>query len=103
MLTRNVYYAERPESFSILHYGTKAVVSFPLNVSEIETEEGTQFLAEEVYTLETAYTPNLAERIEGNLEAWLERAKEVEPRQPITLDDVVEALNSLTEFVIGGE
>ena len=102
MLTRNVFYSERPETFSILHYGTKAVVSFSLNVSEVETEEGTQYLAEEVYSLETIYTPNLAERIEENLEAWLNKAKEPE-KETVTLSDIMEAINTLTDIVIGGE
>ena len=81
----------------------KAVVEFPLNVKKVTTEDGTQYLAENVYSLETVNTPQLEQRIKDNFNMWLERAKADEPVQPTTIDDVVEALNALTEFVIGGE
>ena len=102
MLTKNVYYAVKPERFLITSTGNKAVVEFPLNVTEVEVEEGVQYLAESVYSLVTVNTANLADRIAQNYEAWLEKAKEP-VSQEVTLEDVMEAVNVLTDIVLGGE
>ena len=102
MLTRNVYYSEQPNRVIVYTSGDKAIVEFPLNVSEVETEEGTMWLAEEVYAVKTANTPNLVERVEANYDKWLDLAKQPEPQAP-ALGDVVEALNALTEIILGGE
>ena len=101
MLTKNVHYSERPNRFEIQSNGQKACVEFPLNITEVETEEGTEFVAATVYSLETSYTPNLAERIEADFDSWLKKAKEPEMPQT-TLEDVVEAVNMLQELIIGG-
>lgn len=82
--------------------GKKAVVEFPVNVSEVEKEEGVEYVAETVYSLETTYTSDLADRIEASFDAWLDRAKVVEP-QETTLADVIDAVNALTDIVLGGD
>ena len=102
MLTRNVYYSERPKQFLITSMGTKAVVEFPLDVTEIEAEETVQYLADKVYSLTTKNTADLEARIQANYDEWLEKAKEPEP-QNVTLADVVEAVNVLTDLILGGE
>lgn len=102
MQTKNVYYSEQPESVIVNAFGDKAIIEFPVNVTEVEAEEGASWLAETVYCFETMNTPNLKERVEANYEAWLELAKKPAP-QVTALDDVVEALNALTEIVLGGE
>ena len=102
MLTRNVYYATKPKQFSVTSVGSKAVVEFPLDVTEFETEEGVQYLAERVYSLETVATPNLEDRIGKNYEAWLDKAK-VPEKQDISLEDVMDAVNALTDIILGGE
>lgn len=85
----------------ISHSGHKAVVEFPQNVTEIETEEGVQYLAEKVYSLVTEYTPDLESRISSDLEGWLNKAKEPEYKET-SLADVIEAVNVLTDIIIGG-
>lgn len=100
MLIRNVYYAEQPDEVIVTERGGKAIIEFPTDVSEIETEDGTQYKADVVYYIETAATPNLKGRVEAEFDAWLDLAK-IPAVQPTTLDDVVEALNALTEIVIG--
>lgn len=77
-------------------------MEFPLDVTEIETEEGKQYLAESVYSLITVNTSNLAERVEQNYEAWLDKAKEPKAEE-VTLEDVMDAVNALTDIVLGGE
>ena len=102
MQTKNVHYSERPNRFVIQSNGQKAYVEFPLNVTEVEREDGAEYVAETVYSLETTNTANLADRIEANYDAWLLRAKT--PKMPqTTLEDVVEAVNMLQELIIGGE
>lgn len=101
MQTRKVYYAERPDSVIVTAHGSKAVVELPVNISEVETEDGVQYLAEAVYYLATRNTPGLKERVEANYNAWLEVASEIEPEKA-TLDDAIEAINALTDLVLGG-
>ena len=100
MLIKNVYYGSQPESVIVNERGGKAVVEMPVNVTEIETEEGTQWFAETVYYIETTATPNLKARVEAEYDEWLEVAKIPIP-QPTTLQDVVDALITLTEIVVG--
>lgn len=102
MQTKNVYYSEQPDKVIITSNGKFAEVELPVNVTEIENEEGTQYVAETVYRTRTIAAPNLKERVLENYEQWLEKAKETEP-QRTELSDVVEALNALTEIVLGGE
>lgn len=101
MLIRNVYYGEQPDNVIINERGGRAVVEFPIDVTEIPTEDGVQYKADKVYWLETSATPNLRARVEAEYEAWLELAK-TPIAQPATLEDVVDAVNVLAEIVIGG-
>lgn len=83
--------------------GSVSVAEFPINVTEITIEgdeERTEYVAEAVYSLITGTTANLEKRINEDYEAWLEKAKEVEP-QKASLDDVIEAVNALAEIVVG--
>lgn len=83
--------------------GSVSVVEFPLDVQEviIEGEEDrVEYVADSVYSLTTMNTANLRERIEGNYEEWLEKAKEVVTPKT-SLEDVMEAVNALAEIVIG--
>ena len=102
MMTRSVYNSDKPNSYEIRSNGQRAGVEFPLNVTEVETEEGTHYVEEVVYSLSTMATSDLADRIEENFDAWLRKAKEPEMPQT-TLEDVVEAVNMLQELIIGGE
>lgn len=101
MQTKNVYYSNQPDRVIVTERGGKAIVEFPCDVTEITSEEKTEWLAETVYFIETMATPNLKARVEAEFEAWLEAAKEPTP-QPTSLEDVVEALNVLTDIIIGG-
>lgn len=103
MLIRNVHYAEKPKKVVITTCGSVSVVEFPLDVQEviIEGEEDrVEYVADSVYSLTTMNTANLRERIEGNYEEWLEKAKEVVTPKT-SLEDVMEAVNALAEIVIG--
>lgn len=102
MQTRNVYYAERPDDVIITANGESALIEFPVDVTEIVSDEGTQYKAKVVYSLKTRNTPNLTGRVLEHKDVWLAAAKVPEP-QKTELSDVVEAINALTELVIGGE
>lgn len=101
MRTRNVYYAERPDTVIVNVSGDSAVVEMPVNVTEVETEDGVQYLAETVLSVRTRNTPGLKERVEQHYDAWKEIAQVVEPPKT-TVDDLVDAINALTDMVIGG-
>ena len=100
MQTRNVHYAERPDDVMIRANGETAVVEFPVNVTEIEKEDVTEYVAEVVYSFETRYTADLEDRVKADYESWLDMARTPTPQQT-TLADVVEALNTLTDLIIG--
>lgn len=102
MQTNNVYYSQQPDNVIVTSRGNRAVIEFPLNVTKVEAEDGEQWKAETVYSFETAARSGLKEKIEANYDAWLKRAKEVEP-QAATLSDVVDAINALTDLILGGE
>lgn len=123
MLIKNVTYNEQPPLFEVRRSGGKAVVVFPTNVEEIQVDVQeeqpdnggsglpeigsgastvTQYLAHNVYQLETNWTPNIEQRIQDNFEGWLAKAKIPESKEA-TLSDVIEAVNALTEVILGGE
>lgn len=101
MLTKNVYFAERPDSVIIRTHDTKAIVEIPKGITKVETEDGTQYMAKELYSIETRNAPGLKERVEKNKNLWIEAAKKSEPAKA-SLEDVIEAINTLTDIVIGG-
>lgn len=102
MMIKNEHYGERPNKVIVRSNGKEAVVEFPLNVTETQTEDGSQWLAETVYSMRTKDRPDLEERIDANYAAWLEAAKNaVEPQAP-NLTDVVDAINTLTDLILGG-
>lgn len=103
MQTRNVHYSERPDDVMIVANGPMAVIELPVNVTEVEVdEERTEYVAEYVYSVKTVNTPDLKKRVEENYEAWLEVAMQVEPQKP-SIEDVVDAINVLTDLILGGE
>ncbi len=101
MITYDVFYNKRPEEIEIRANGDSAVIEFPVNVTEVETEDGTEYHAEKVYAVKVRYTENLLERVKENKEAWLDIAKVVETPKT-TVNDLVDAINALTDMVIGG-
>lgn len=102
MLTRNVHYAEKPDKIIVLRNGSIAVVEMPTEVTQVELDdERSEYVAGKVYSVRTTNTPNLEERVEASYDEWLALASEAEPKTA-TLEDVIDAVNALTEIVIGG-
>ena len=67
-------YAERPSAYEIKNGDAgQKIICFRQNIEEIETEDGTQYAADE-YTLTLTDTQTLEERVANNIEAWRERA-----------------------------
>lgn len=102
MITYDVFYDKRPEEIEIRANGESAVIEFPVNVKEVETEDGKQYCAERVYSVKARYTENLLERVRANKEAWLAKAMKIEVPKA-TVEDLVEAIDILTGIVLGGE
>ena len=68
------FYAERPSAYEIKNGDAgQKIICFRQNIEEIETEDGTQYTADE-YTLTVTDTQTLEERVANNIEAWRERA-----------------------------
>lgn len=104
MVVKNVCYAAMPDEVIVKQRGIRAVVEIPENVTEItyerDGEDVTEYVAEKVYCINTQYTKNLRERVLADKEAWKEVARQIAPVDT-TLADVVEAINALTEIVLG--
>lgn len=67
-------FAERPSAYEIKDGDAgQKIICFRQNIEEIETEDGTQYTADE-YTLTVTDTQMLEERIANNIEAWREKA-----------------------------
>lgn len=101
MQTKNVYYAEEPDRVMVTTCGDNALVEFPIGVTKVQADDGVQYLAKKVYSLKTRATANLKERIERNYDAWLDMAQ-VEEIPQTTISDLVEAVNALTDMMLGG-
>lgn len=104
MLTRNVYFAERPERVIVNRIGATGYtcrVDLPVNIEEVAGPEGeTQYKAD-VYSVNAGYTVNIAERIEANYEAWLAKAQnEPEPEPEPNIRELKEANDMLTECIL---
>ena len=68
------FYTELPSAYEIKDGDAgQKIICFRQNIEEIETEDGTQYTADE-YTLTLTDTPTLEERIANNIDAWRERA-----------------------------
>ena len=67
-------YAELPSAYEIKDGDAgQKIICFRQNIEEIETEDGTQYTADE-YTLTVADTQMLEKRIADNIDAWREKA-----------------------------
>lgn len=67
-------YAERPQAYEIKDGDAgQKIICFRQNIEEIETEDGTQYTADE-YTLAVHTSQALNKRVADNIEAWRERA-----------------------------
>ena len=67
-------YSSRPSAYEIKDGDAgQKIICFRQNIEEIETEDGTQYTADE-YTLTVTDTQTREERVANNIEAWRERA-----------------------------
>ena len=67
-------FAERPQAYEIKDGDAgQKIICFRQNIEEIETEDGTQYTADE-YTLTVPVSQALNKRVADNIEAWCERA-----------------------------
>lgn len=99
MMTKNVYFSTRPDEVIVTVKGDRAIVEFPLEVSEVTTDDGVQWCAKRVYSLFTFARKNLKELIERNYEQWLNRAMQTVSADKVTLDDVASALVELADMI----
>ena len=106
MQTRNVHYSQQPDNVIITEHAGKAVIELPINVAEVvkeyEGETITEWVAEKVYYIRTVSTQGLKERVEADYDAWLELASVPDPSS-VTMEDLVDAINTLTDIILGGE
>ena len=67
-------FAERPQPYEIKDgdAGDK-IICFRMNIEEAETEDGTQYTADE-YTLIVPASQGLDKRVEANFDAWVNKA-----------------------------
>lgn len=104
-MIKKVQFAENPPEVRVIPIGngTHARVEISNNVyTDIDSEENTIYFAD-LYILENVkYTPNLENRILTQKESWMKKASITLPVNP-TLQDAIDAINALTEIVLGDE
>ena len=85
-----------PAPYKIERIGEhSAKVSFTENAVEIETESGSRWEADE-YSLTVGYTANLEARVQSNLPAWVQRAKDAcKSESTPTIDERLAAVEAV--------
>ena len=85
-----------PAPYKIERIGEhSAKVSFAENAVEIKTESGSRWEAD-VYSLTVGYTANLEERVQSNMVAWIQRAKDAcKVESAPTFDDRLAAVEAV--------
>ena len=74
-----------------------AKVSFTENAVEIKAETGSRWEADE-YSLTVGYTANLEERVNSNLSAWFQRAKDASAVESTpTIDERLAAVEAVVQ------
>jgi len=105
MVLKNVAYSTRPDTVIVTTHGRNALVEIPTDVTERafdrDGEMVTEYIAGAVYAVSTLAAPNLKARVEKDVQAWITVAQQTDA-PTATLSDVVDALNVLTEIVLGG-
>jgi hypothetical protein len=85
-----------PEQISIKIIGKLCKVRLTENVEQIETEENTVYQYDE-YTFQTAYREGLQEKIENNVELYLDFAKAKE--KDVKRAEILKQLEQLDKIV----
>lgn len=105
MVLKNVIYGNRPDNVIVTVRGRNALVEIPTDVTEHtderDGETAAEYIAGTVYAVQTLATANLKARVEDNINEWITLAKQTAPVEA-TIPDLVEAINVLTEIVLGG-
>ena len=85
-----------PAPYKIERIGEhSAKVSFAENAVEIETESGSRWEADE-YSLTVGYTANLEARVQSNMVAWIQRAKDASAVESTpTIDERLAAVETV--------
>lgn len=79
MLTKEVWFAEKPDNFYIFPIGgtDNCRVDFPVNIQQIEWNDILQWQAD-IYSINVLHSKELVQEIEDNYDEWLENAKHYE-------------------------
>lgn len=103
MLLKDVWFSHRPEKIIInkINSTYQAKVDLPVNIKKHTDAEGDYYTAD-VYTLIVGYSNTLKEQVEKDYDKWVAMAATSLPVEP-TLQDAIDAINALTEIVLGGE
>lgn len=84
-----VYYDHEPTPIHIESHDGYADIWLAKNIHEETSEEGTAWVADEVYGKITENIPT-KEEIESDFHIWFEVFRKWEPEKPITLQTIVE-------------
>lgn len=87
-----VQFSEQPERILYMENKGKADVWLRKNITEVTTEEGTLWEADEVYVSTYLSSEEIAQQFDSYFEEEI----------PITVEDLAEALDILTNIILEG-
>ena len=94
------YKDNKPTKVHIDIIGNMAHVSLSTNITEIEREDGIQY-EYDYHLVKVPYRDNLKQDVLDNFELWVARAKLIENKIEITLQDRIDAVEDVLNVLLG--
>ena len=94
------YKDNKPTKVHIDIIGNMAHVSLSTNITEIEREDGIQY-EYDYHLVKVPYRDNLKQDVLDNFELWVARAKLIESKIEITLQDRIDAVEDVLNILLG--
>lgn len=94
------YSDNKPTKVHVDIIGNMAHVSLSTNITQIETEDGIQYEFD-YHLVKVPYRENLKQDVLDNFELWVARAKIIESKIEVTLQDRIDAVEDVLNILLG--
>ena len=97
---KQVEFTVQPPKFEVCYHNGKVIVRFYCDVQEEVREDDHLAYVCTCYEMETQHTENIVSRINGNYDAWLERAKDIDGGlNAIKTEMIAKSKDALAEYI----
>lgn len=94
------YSDNKPTKVHVDIIGNTAHVSLSTNIKQVEIEGGIQY-EYDYHLVKVPYRENLKQDVLDNFELWVARAKIIENKTEITLQDRIDAVEDVLNVLLG--